>query len=133
MRDKILREYIISKLCLFWILHLLTILFLFNQSPGDLKEFFFKYSRHHWVREKRINPRVRHGGRPNMCYAAQQVMYHWGVFRINYFLPSVKMANSFICVISGGLGVCVCTVWHGLFSMQVYIRHVSSYLSRFQL
>lgn len=40
MREKILRKYTISKLCLFWILYLLTILFLFNQSPGNLKEFF---------------------------------------------------------------------------------------------
>lgn len=132
MREKILRKYTISKLCLFWILYLLTILFLFNQSPGNLKDFL-KCSRHHWVREKRINPRVMHGGRPNMCCAAQQVMHRWGVFRINYFLPSVKMGNCFTCVIPEGLGVCECTVWHDLFSMQVYIRHVSSYLSRFQL
>lgn len=64
---------------------------------------------------------------PTCAAQLNQMIYHCGVFRINYFLlvfikPSAKMANFFTLVylVDWGWRV-VCTVCAVLFSMQLYI------------
>lgn len=76
---------------------------------------------------------------PTCAAQSNQMIYHCGVFRINYFLlvfikPSAKMANFFTPGHLVGWGKrAVCAVCAVLLSMQVYVKHVPVYLSRFRL
>lgn len=73
--------------------------------------FFFKCSRHHWIysRKKWVNSKVIQDQKiagPTYTMQLNQMTYHCGIFRTNYFLlvfikPNAKMANSFTFVLFG--------------------------------